>query len=249
MDHDGLPDGLEDASAGLRDPDGQDLPNLNAMGASSRESFPNGPLHPDIFIEFNAMWAAAGTSYGSPSAPFSSTTPTVTDTVGHHHIPTPEVLKMLGDAYAAKGITPHFDVGDITSYHSLGVVPHTDWVDDYTSLEADPYLVPSHLARGGEIIEKRHVFRAPRSPASSRLTPGTVRWKFGLQVYRDGPVGDDGEELATAEDIPAWLAGPTHRRRFDPVRRGLVPLPAERSRPCQAQVSIPMSGKRCARAV
>ena len=61
---------------------------------------------------------------------------------------------MLGDAYAARGITPHFDVGDITSYHSLGVVPHTDWVDDYTSLEADPYLVPSHLARGGEIIKE-----------------------------------------------------------------------------------------------
>ena len=35
VDHDGLPDGLEDAAAGLKDPDGQALPNLNAMGAGS----------------------------------------------------------------------------------------------------------------------------------------------------------------------------------------------------------------------
>ncbi len=213
VDHDGLPDGLEDASAGLKDPDGEDLPNLNAMGASSQ--------HPDIFIEFNAMRAPAGTSYGSPSAPFSSTTPTVTDTVGHHHIPTPEVLRMLGDAYAARGITPHFDVGDITSYHSLGVVPHTDWVDDYTSLEADPYLVPSHLARGGEIIRERACVPSDTVTCQFPAYPGTVRWRFGLQVNRDGPVGDDGEELTTDEEIAAWGAGETHRRRFDPVRRGL----------------------------
>jgi Bacterial Ig domain len=221
LDHDGLPDGLEDASAGLKDPDGQDLPNLNAMGASSRASFPNGPLHPDIFVEFNAMWAAAGTSYGSTSAPFSSTTPTIIDAVGHHHIPTPEVLKMLGDAYAARGITPHFDVGDITSYHSLGVVPHTDWVDDYTSLEADPYLVPSHLARGGEIVRERACVPSDTVTCQFPAYPGTVRWRFGLQVNRDGPVGDDGQELTTSQELASWAAAGTHRRRFDPVRRGL----------------------------
>ena len=128
---------------------------------------------------------------------------------------------MLGDAYAARGITPHFDVGDITSYHSLGVVPHTDWVDDYTSLEADPYLVPSHLARGGEIIKETACVPSDTVRCQFPAFPGTVRWKFGLQVFRDGPVGDNGDELAP-EDIPGWRASPTHRRRFDPVRRGLV---------------------------
>ena len=36
VDHDGLPDGLEDAPGGLKDPDDTELPNLNAMGATSR---------------------------------------------------------------------------------------------------------------------------------------------------------------------------------------------------------------------
>ena len=65
VDDDGLPDGLEDNPAGLTDPDGRVLPNLNLMGAGSRDPLPNGTLHPDIFIEVNAAWAAAGTSYGS----------------------------------------------------------------------------------------------------------------------------------------------------------------------------------------
>ncbi len=43
VDDDGLPDGLEDNPAGLTDPDGRVLPNLNAMGAASRYSLPSGP--------------------------------------------------------------------------------------------------------------------------------------------------------------------------------------------------------------
>ena len=47
---------------------------------------------------------------------------------------------MLGDVYAGRGIRPHFDVGKIEAddcvnhpgYRCLGVVTHTDWVDDYT---------------------------------------------------------------------------------------------------------------------
>ncbi len=49
-DGDGLPDKLEDVS-GLMDPDGQALPDLHAMGASSR--------HKDLFVELGAMKAAA----------------------------------------------------------------------------------------------------------------------------------------------------------------------------------------------
>ncbi len=170
VDDDGLPDGLEDNPAGLTDPDGRVLPNLNLMGAASRDPLPNGPLHPDIFIEVNAAWAAAGTSYGSLQHPFSPTEPIRTDSVGHNHMPTPENLKMIGDAFAARGITAHFDVGDIAAYHApnpdpptgtydpkkFGVVAHSDWVDDYTSTVADDYLVPSAYARGGEVVKETY---------------------------------------------------------------------------------------------
>ena len=211
IDKDGLPDGLEDAPAGLKDPDNTDLPNLNAMGANSG--------HKDLFVEFSSMWAAPGTSYGSVNAPIKPGTPTVTDLNGHHHRPTPEMLKMIGDTYAGRGVTPHFDVGDITSYHSLGVVNHTDWVDDYTSTAADGYLVPTALARGGEII-KEVACDVNDPECQFGDYPGTVGWKFGAEFLKESPVGDLGEELQAA-DLPAWFAGTVHRQRFDPARRGL----------------------------
>ena len=46
VDDDGLPDGLEDAPGGLKDPNDAELPNLNAMGAAS--------THRDLFVEYNA---------------------------------------------------------------------------------------------------------------------------------------------------------------------------------------------------
>ncbi len=229
VDRDGLPDGLEDNPAGLTDPDGRVLPNLNAMGAASRYSLPSGPLHPDIFVEVNAMWAAAGTSYGSPQHPFSASEPIRTDPVGHNHMPTPEVLKLVGDGYAARGITPHFDVGDIAAYHApnqnpydpkkFGVIQHSDWIDDYTSTAADIYLVPAAFAQGGELVKE--TLCDPALPCQFPAYPGTVRWKFGLQAFRDAPVGDDGEQLESTADITAWFDGTTRRVRFDPARRGL----------------------------
>jgi hypothetical protein len=222
VDADGLPDGLEDAPLGLKDPAtaefpaGQPLPNLNAMGASAG--------HKDLFVEVNALKAMEGTSYGSPSAPYNSTITTLTDPAGHTHMPTPEVLKLVGDAFAAQGITPHFDVGDIASYHALGVFPHVDWVDDYSSTEADLYLVPSAHARGGEVAKE---VACDESVATCQFPafPGTVSWKTGLQLYRDAPVGDNGEELnsdLTDPNNPGfdWNTG-THRRRFDRDRFGL----------------------------
>ena len=150
VDKDGLPDALENRTdAALKDADDDVLPNLNAMGAGSGQ--------PDIFIEVNAMTAAAGTSYGSATAPFDATKCTETDTtgcvkvdpLGHNHLPTPYALKLVGDAFAAKGIRVHFDVGDIEAYHSLGVITRPDFVDDYTSTEADDYLVADQRHRPG----------------------------------------------------------------------------------------------------
>ena len=211
---DGLPDGLEDAAGGLNDPDGQPLPNLNAMGASSAQR--------DLFVEFNAMWAAAGTSYGSSSAPYDSTTNVKVDGEGHHHYPTPADLKMIGDRFAAHGIDVHFDVGDIAAYHQLGTIQHDDWIDDYTALDADGYLVPSAHARGGEKIKE--VSCNPATPPCQFPDyPGTVGWKLGLQAHRDAPVTDSGAQFSTDPADPDyfdWSAG-TQRRRFDRARVGL----------------------------
>ena len=225
---DGLPDGLEDATGVMKDPDGKELPKLKAMGAGSDQK--------DIFIEVNAMEAEPGTPYGSADAPFDSTHDTVTDLDGHHHIPTPADLKKVGDAFVAKGIRPHFDVGNVAAYHALGVVQHSDWVDDYGQLLADQYLVGNGLgqniptlARGGEIItETACVFDPVNNPSCHfPAYPGTVLWKLGLQSHRDALVRDDGTELTfeqlTDPNEPGyfnWSAG-TKRRRFDTARKGL----------------------------
>jgi VCBS repeat-containing protein len=206
VDGDGIPDGLEDAPGGLNDPPtaanplGDPLPNLNAMGANSG--------HKDLFIEFNAMQAAPGTAYGS-----------VIDPAGHNHMPTPDVLKMLGDAYASHGITPHFDVGDPTAYHNLGPgyacsTPVPGGCAD------DQYLVPTSFARGGEQINEAACAAGDSTGVLCQFPgyPGTVGWKIGLQVYRDEPVGDSGEELTKAQIDATWANG-TRRRRFDLNRR------------------------------
>ena len=217
-DHDGLPDGLEDAVAGLNDPDGQSLPNLNAMGASSS--------HPDIFVEFNAMHADPGTAYGSPEVPFrvdpknpANTILTLTDPLGHTHMPTPDMLFQFGKAYLDHGITPHFDVGDLGAYHGLGLVARPDWTwkDDYTSTVADDFLIKPPYASGGETIKEVACSVADPKCQFPKF-PGTVGWKFGLELYRDQPVGNDGEEIS---DYTAWQKGKDHRRRFDRNRLGL----------------------------
>jgi Big-like domain-containing protein len=229
FDNDGLPDGLEDvsgsllghASYSLKDPDGTELPNLRDMGA--------GHDQPDIFIEVNAMKALPGTSYGSATARYSPTITTKTDSAGHQHMPTPEDLKRIADVYAGRGIRVHFDVGNVTSYHNLGVLSHTDWVDDYTSPQANTYLVgngvaanTSSLARGGETITETACLASDPDCFFPDF-PGTVNWKFDFQLHRDRLVGDAGQEISLDPADPNyfdWNAG-THRRRFDRGRHGL----------------------------
>ncbi|HXV68794.1 MAG TPA: Ig-like domain-containing protein, partial [Nitrospira sp.] len=243
IDGDGLPDGLEDATGGLLDPDGEELPNLNAMGGGSDQ--------PDVFIEVNAMEAEPGTTWGSADAPYDSTVDTVTDNNGHHHMPTPENLEMIGDAFGAKGIRVHFDVGSLASYQAFGIVQHSDWVDDYTLPVGlnNKYLVGNgilnnvaSLARGGEIIKETACTYDPVNNPFCHFPdyPGTVLWKLGLQAYRDAMVDDDGIELTVdlvngeyklkyhpeePEDPPVYFNwnDPSHtqRRRFDPKRKGL----------------------------
>jgi hypothetical protein len=243
VDNDGLPDGLEDASNGLRDPDDSELPNLRSMGASSLWlQGPNtGQPHPDLFVEFNTMVAAGddpstpnvveGTTYGSPSAPYpnptgcvgtgavyNATNQSCTDTRGHQHFPTPADIRRIAERYALHNITTHVDVGSVTAYHNLGIVNHTDWIDDYTSNEADQYLVPSSLARGGESI-KETACGAADPDCLFPDYPGTAGWRVGFLALRNAPVGNNGEELTSPSQMDDWLNGTQHRLRFDRVRR------------------------------
>ena len=220
VDHDGIPDGIEDVDPAfgrttndpptVANPAGAVLPNLNAMGASSS--------HPDIFIEINAMYATPNTQYGSAAAPFNSTTTTVLDAAGHNHMPTPDVIKMVGDVYAAHGIVAHFDVGDPTAYHNLG--------PQYACADAscNNYLVPTAYARGGEEIQERACSNAnPAKTVNCEFDafPGTVGWKLGFEFYRNAPVADDGSELTVAQindPVNPWKNG-SRRRRFDRIRQ------------------------------
>ncbi len=243
FDKDGLPDALENAatqtatlggqtiSYSLLDADGRGLPALGGMFAGSSQ--------PDIFIEVNAMTAAPGTTYGSLAAPYDSRDvnpvdgfPDVVskpDGDGHNHMPTPYVLKLVGDAFDKRGIRVHFDVGNVAAYKALGVVPHPDFIDNYNSDEADAYLVPSALSRGGEIIKE--VACDPTKPGCHfPAYPGAVPWKLGLQSHRDAPVDDLGNELivtsqgldgVTFANLQGGAVAWTGRRRFDPERRGL----------------------------
>ena len=128
-DGDGLPDGLEAQDAVLKDPDGVALPNLYAMGARTGQK--------DIIVELNAMKAPALTTYGSPAAPFDSTVDQVTDVRGHIHLPTPEVIRVLGDTLLANNIHAHVDVGPLSSYHALLLYAGFVGVSPYASTDAE----------------------------------------------------------------------------------------------------------------
>ena len=100
-------------------------------------------------------------------------------------MPTPEILRSVGDNFAAHGIRPHFDIGDISAFHGLGGVNHGEWQDDYTSTEADQYFIGNGvgsnltaLARGGEII-KEVGCSATDPDCHFPAYPGTVFWKRG----------------------------------------------------------------------
>ena len=237
-DADGLPDGLEGATSGLKDPNpddlvnaatpaGRPLPNLNAMGALV------GPR--DLLLEVNGLWAPPGWVYGHADAPYSiirgitSLPPT---TVRHDHLPTPAVIKLLGDAFAdaPTPISLHVDVGNITTYKSR---------TGFGSSEADKYLVCQHNpetkactgslsdARGGEVIKEgeKILVNGKEKYCNDTLQtqdewlanslgchfpyfPGTVGWKFGFQHYRDEAVDEEtGEELTMGQEDQCYSTG------------------------------------------
>jgi hypothetical protein len=111
-EHDGIPDGLERPNATathpLSDPDGTELPDLAGMGARS-----SNPAQKDMFVEVQAFKAPPNTTYGSYMAncdpltnkfcaPYNATASiaSVTDSVGHDHMPLPSILNAVADVYA-----------------------------------------------------------------------------------------------------------------------------------------------------
>jgi hypothetical protein len=142
----------------------------------------------------DAMWAAGGTSYGSFDEPYNSkkclvitdSDCTVTDTIGHSHLPPPGSLKILIDAYknapvtnvgwpgadGSSGIHPHFDVGDPTSYiNALG--------QNYAD-----YFFSADQARGGKLVQEQSPAPcASALPCQFTAFPGTVGWMGGFLGY------------------------------------------------------------------
>ena len=223
VDADGLPDGIE-AGLASKDANGEDLPNLGAMGANVAWK--------DLFVEISALKTEITAEkpqvqYGKENvAPYSASLHEVFDTIGHNHMPTPDVLKMLGDAYlnGPLQIRAHFDVGPINAYRSLGF--------EYTSSVADAYLVMDDThARGGEISVETACTPDPEADQNTpprwlcqfEHFPGTVMWKEGFYSHREGFVRANGTEFSsTAEQEAICSADPTQcRRRFDRNRKDL----------------------------
>ena len=239
-DADGLPDALELENGGLKDPDpadllntstpaGRPLPYLWGMGARV------GPK--DVFVEMNGFWTNATTRYGDATAPFSTILQkNFVDIPAHNHLPTPEVIKLMGDTLksAPVPIQLHVDVGDLGVYKKY---------QGFGSSAADEYLISSG-ARGGEIIAEKFCDPnlQPNDPTPDPTLPnslgchfpffpGTVGWRFGFEHYKGQPVdGDTGAELSAEDQDECYDNGKYTvqgnqekpcRRRFDPIRAGL----------------------------
>ena len=210
-DGDGLLDRWEESTTPILDPNGQPLPNLNAMGAD--------PDLRDVFVQIDSMQTGpaggplADYSYGSVSKP------------AHSHQPGHEELKLVGDAFAAAppvpdapaGIRVHFDMGP---NYPLGDPSDPKY-------NAEQYLVPRSLTQPRQAIDEAITLCTPGatdpeyvcqySPSPDAAWPGTVGWKTGYRFLRDEifnvtpPLPSPLPPDKTAEDycntlVPAELA-------------------------------------------
>ena len=152
-------------------------------------------------------------------------------------MPSPEALKMVGDAFLAKDIHVHFDVGPDEAATYVTAIQGMQWTalppPKTPNGEGDNYyIVPAGAARGGELLREPECVidpvTGPTSWCSShfRYFPGTVGYKFGLELIRNAPVKDNGDELTSSGDADDWDAAAgdstTKRRRFDGLRSSLV---------------------------
>jgi Bacterial Ig domain len=194
-DGDGLLDIWESSTTPIVDPNGQPLPNLRAMVGGADHTNVK-----DVFVQIDYMSNGAGT-YGGVAKP------------AHNHLPDPTALKMVGDAFASKGISLHFDVGSNYQSNEAG---------------AGPYIIPTSLARGGKAIDENvTLLGCPGPTCEFPDFPGTVGWKVGFKFYRDQLVSATPPPLDVAGndpcDVPSATRGDSNydgpggacERRFD----------------------------------
>jgi hypothetical protein len=212
QDRDGNPDILEASSTDpsgnhWKDPFGQLLPDLHAMGAS--------PTHQDLFVEIGYM-TTGGYFGGQGNVP------------AHSHRPNPGALKLVGDAFwnapvmnldGTTGIQVHFDVGN--NY------PTYSGADAYAERYMIRDTIPG-LARGGESLAENACVVDSQNPPRWNCQfpdyPGTVMWKRGFLALASAFVHDDGTQLDPNNAADAafltscQMPGSNCRRRFDSVR-------------------------------
>jgi len=168
-DGDGLLDVWE--LSGLTDATDGSFVNLPAMGANY--------LVKDIFVEIDYMCSslsmgACDTSVGT-----------------HSHLPTKGALDKVGDAFNARGIHIHFDVG--------GNYP------------GDPYVIPIAAGpRGGDAMPEVSCGAVQSPTCLYPAYPGTVSWKNGFRLLEWG---------GTSGGVP--VAGHFDRNRKDIFRYAL----------------------------
>ena len=192
IDGDGLIDKLESIS-GLKDPSGEDFPDLAAMGAVVGQR--------DLFIEIGAM-----ENHGATAPP-------------HSHIPSANVLKAVGDTLA----NPPIGGSPIAVHFDLGATLGAAYRAALQSSGADRYIIAGSAARGGETIEEQVFERFPTTPGvvswptgfqmyvqspvgpdGSELSPAEI-----AACFDTGTSGNPGTGVNNC------------RRRFDKNRQGL----------------------------
>jgi len=199
-DGDGLLDMWEKAtaSAPVLDPNGQPLPPLADMFANYQRK--------DIFVELGYMKTETDLSYNGVVKP------------QHSHEPTHDAIKLIGDMYWN---APVMNVDG-----SVGISLHVDAGSGYPTGIADGYIVPRHLARGGEAIDETVTTQCSRGPLDPPWVcqwdddPGTVGWKTGFNFIKNQVLSGEPAPLPGQEDV-CDLPGNTCVRRFDRNRKDI----------------------------
>jgi hypothetical protein len=197
-DNDGLLDVWE-TDSGLTDPNGQLLPDLHNMGANKDLK--------DVFVEIGYMRTNIGLPYGGVFKP------------AHSHRPTPEALKMVGDAFKGAPVDEILPSTTPKTYRGINI--HFDVGNNYPSSQADPYIIRDTalvfgLARGGEVVNETACSSTAGALCQFPKYPGTVGWKTGFRFLRDELL-DPTKSEDDCEQPGALGCG----RRFDRSRKDM----------------------------
>jgi hypothetical protein len=107
----------------------------------------------------------------------------------HSHLPKQQALDMVGDAFAAKNVHAHFDVG--SNYQKNGVVN----CSTTSNACPDPYIIPA--GTGGNAIPESAVVCKDGTTTTLCQFPGQVAvgWKGGFLFVKDNPCALNGQAV------------------------------------------------------